>query len=417
MPMRAVMNLLSYQMTQSPSGRPQRTLQFAALGFDVSFQEIFSTLCGGGSLVLIDESKRLNPTELARHVIEKGIERLFVPFVGLQMLAEGVAQIAGLDGERLDCALQHIIVAGEQLRIDERIRTLFKRLEGCRLDNQYGPTETHLACAFRLPIESELWPVLPPIGRPIANTQVYILDKHRQPVPVGVVGELFIGGAGVARGYLNRPDLTEERFLKNSFAEEKGARMYRTGDLGRWRADGTIEYLGRNDFQVKIRGYRVELGEVEAVLQQERGVRGCAVVVKSGADGNKRLIAYVAGDRTSQELRQALKGKLPGYMIPSAIVILRKLPLSENGKVDRQALPDVETLDLGQATDENDAPRTATEEQLAKVWMEVLQVNRVGINSNFFAAGNADGYADAEHVRDRCPGEGHIRIADDCRTG
>jgi len=389
MPMRAMTNLLTYQMTQSPSGRPQRTLQFAALGFDVSFQEIFSTLCAGGALVLIDEAKRLNPTELARYVIEKRIERLFVPFVGLRMLAEGVAEMgAGLkEGGCLDCALQHIIVAGEQLRIDERIRSLFKRLEFCSLDNQYGPTETHLACAFRLPIGSELWPVLPPVGSPIANTQVYILDKHRQPVPVGVEGELFIGGAGVARGYLNRPELTEERFLKNSFTAEKGARMYRTGDLGRWRADGTIEYVGRNDFQVKIRGYRVELGEIEAALQQESGVRGCVVVVKTGADGNKRLVAYVAGERTSQELRQALKGRLPGYMIPSAIVVLRELPLSGNGKVDRQALPDVEMLELGQATNQNDAPRTATEEQLAKVWMEVLQVNRVGIHSNFFDLG------------------------------
>jgi amino acid adenylation domain-containing protein len=389
MPMRAMTNLLTFQRTQSPSGGPQRTLQFAALGFDVSFQEIFSTLCAAGSLVLIDEAKRLNPAEMTRYVIEKRIERLFVPFVGLQMLAEGVAQMgAGLkEGERLDCALRHIIVAGEQLRIDERIRALFKRLEHCRLDNQYGPTETHLACAFRLPSESELWPVLPPIGRPIANTQVYILDKHRQPVPVGVVGELFIGGAGVARGYWGRPELTEERFLKNSFIEEKAARMYRTGDLGRWRTDGTIEYVGRNDFQVKIRGYRVEQGEIEAALQQESGVRGCVVVVKTGGDGNKRLAAYVAGERTSQELRQALKKKLPDYMIPSAIVVMRELPLSGNGKVDRQTLPDVEMLELGQATDQNDAPRTATEEQLAKVWMEVLQINRVGIHSNFFDLG------------------------------
>jgi amino acid adenylation domain-containing protein len=386
MPMRAMMNLLTFQMTQSPSGGPQRTLQFAALGFDVSFQEIFSTLCAGGSLVLIEEAKRLSPMELTRYVIDKRIERLFVPFVGLQMLAEGVAQMGAdcKEGEPLDCALRHIIVAGEQLRIDDRIRALFERLEFCRLDNQYGPTETHLACAFRLPIESELWPVLPPVGRPIANTQVYILDKHRRPVPVGVVGEIFIGGAGVARGYWDHPELTAQNFLENFFTEEKDARTYRTGDLGRWRADGTIEYVGRNDFQVKIRGYRIELGEIEAVLQQEKGVRSCAVVVKTGIDGNKRLAAYVAGECTSQELRQALKSKLPGYMIPSAIVVLRELPLSGNGKVDRQALPDVEMLELGQATGQNDAPRTATEGQLEKIWMEVLQVNRIGIHSNFF---------------------------------
>ena len=374
MPMRAMMNLLTFQMMQSPSGAPQRTLQFAALGFDVSFQEIFSTLCAGGALVLIEEAKRLNATELSRHVIGKRIERLFVPFVGLQLLAEGVAQLsAGLkEGERLDCALRHIVVAGEQLRIDERIRTLFKRLDKCRLDNQYGPTETHLACAYRLPIETELWPVLPPIGRPIANTQIYLLDKHRQPVPVGVVGELFIGGAGVARGYLDRTELTEERFLNNFLSGEKGARLYRTGDLGRWRSDGTIEYVGRNDFQVKIRGHRVELGEIEAVLQQESGVRGCVVVVKTGVGGIKRLVAYVAGERTSQELRLALKSKLPGYMVPSAIVVLPELPLSGNGKVDRLALQDLEIMELGQSTEQNDAPRSATEEQLARVWMEVL---------------------------------------------
>ena len=389
MPMRAMMNLLTFQMTQSPSGGPQRTLQFAALGFDVAFQEIFSTLCAGGALVLIDEAKRLNPTEMTRYVIEKRIERLFVPFVGLQMLAEGVVQMGSgfREGERLDCALRHIVVAGEQLRIDERIRTLFKRLDLCHLDNQYGPTETHLACAYRLPMDSGIWPLLPPIGRPIANVRVYILDKYRQPVPVGVVGELFIGGAGVARGYLNRPELTKERFLEISFPEEKGARMYRTGDLGRWRADGSIGYVGRNDFQVKIRGHRVELGEIEAVVQQQSGVRGCVVVVKTGADGNSRLAAYVAGERTSQEIRQALKGKLPGYMIPSAIVVLPELPLSGNGKVDRQALPDLEMLEVGQATDQNDPPRTATEEQLAKVWREVLQVNRVGIHGNFFDLG------------------------------
>ncbi len=389
MPMRAIMNLLTFQITQSPSGRPQRTLQFAALGFDVSFQEIFSTLCAGGSLVLIEEAKRLSPTELSRHVIEKRIERLFVPVAGLHMFAEGVAQMGanGKEKERLDCALQHIIVAGEQLRIDEKIRTLFERLQRCRLDNQYGPTETHLACAFRLPMESRLWPVLPPIGRPIANTQIYILDKHRQPVPVGIIGELFIGGSGVARGYWGRPELTGERFLKNSFIQEKGACWYRTGDLGRWRTDGTIEYVGRNDLQIKIRGYRVELGEIEAVVQQEEGVRGCAVVVKTGADGNKRLAAYVAGECTGEELRRVLKKKLPGYMIPSAIVVLRGLPLSENGKIDRQALPDLETLELSDAAGHNDAPRTATEAQVAKVWMEVLQVNRIGIHSNFFDLG------------------------------
>jgi pristinamycin I synthase 3 and 4 len=388
MPVRAAMNLLAWQMNESASSAgPQRTLQFAALGFDVSFQEIFSTLCAGGVLVLIDEEKRRNSTDMTRYVMEKGIQRLFLPYVGLQMFAQGVAQIgAGLkEGVLFDCALQEINVAGEQLRIDDKIRALFKRLEHCRLNNHYGPTETHAAAAFHLGTEIDCWPVLPPIGRPIANAQVYILDKHQQLVPLGVVGELYIGGEGVARGYLDRPELMHQRFLKDRFAKEEGARMYRTGDLGRWRPDGTIEFLGRNDSQVKIRGYRVELGEIEAMLQQQSGVRGCAVVAKTGANGSKRLVAYVVGERESEELRRDLKGKLPAYMIPSVFVGLQELPQSGNGKVDRQTLEALEDSGLG--AEHYEAPGTALEKQLAETWSEVLEVRRVGKHDNFFDLG------------------------------
>ncbi|HET9282375.1 MAG TPA: amino acid adenylation domain-containing protein [Candidatus Angelobacter sp.] len=382
MPVRGAMNMLAWQMSESAWAGSQRTLQFAALGFDVSFQEIFSTLCAGGTLVLIDEEKRRNSTDLTRYVVEKKIQRLFLPFVGLQMLADGVAQIGK---GPFDCALQEINVAGEQLRIDDKIRGLFQRLQRCRLNNHYGPTETHAASAFHLGTESERWPLLPSIGQPISNAQIYILDKHEQFVPVGVVGELYIGGAGVARGYLNRPELEAKRFLKNRFAKEKGARMYRSGDLGRWRPDGTIEFIGRNDSQVKIRGYRVELGEIEAMLQQQSGVSGCAVVVKTGANGSKRLVAYVVGERNLEELRKDLKGKLPAYMIPSAIVGLQALPLSGNGKVDREALEKLE--DVGPGTEHYQIPRTVVEEQLAEIWAETLGIARVGRNDNFFDLG------------------------------
>src|SRR6185437_2577637 len=382
MPVRGAMNMLAWQMSESAWAGPQRTLQFAALGFDVSFQEIFSTLCAGGTLVLIDEEKRRNSTDMTRYVVEKNIQRLFLPFVGLQMLADGVAQIG--EGP-FDCALQEINVAGEQLRIDDKIRGLFQRLQHCRLNNHYGPTETHAASAFHLGTESERWPLLPSIGQPISNAQIYILDKHEQFVPVGVVGELYIGGAGVARGYLNRPELEAKRFLKNRFAKEKGARMYRSGDLGRWRTDGTIEFIGRNDSQVKIRGYRVELGEIEAMLQQQSGVMGCAVVVKTGANGSKRLMAYVVGERNLEELRRDLKGKLPAYMIPSAIVGLQALPLSGNGKVDREALEKLE--DVGSDSEHYEVPRTVVEEQLAEIWAETLEIARVGRNDNFFDLG------------------------------
>jgi amino acid adenylation domain-containing protein len=387
MPVRAAMNMLAWQMSESAWAGTQRTLQFAALGFDVSFQEIFSTLCAGGTLVLIDEEKRRNATDLARYVAENGIQRLFLPFVGLQMLADGMAQMGTVlkDNESLACALQEINVAGEQLRIDDKIRELFQRLQHCRLNNHYGPTETHAASAFHLGSDPDRWPLLPPIGQPIANAQVYILDMHEQFVPVGVAGELYIGGAGVARGYWNRPDLESKRFLRNRFAKEEGARMYRSGDLGRWRPDGTIEFLGRNDSQVKIRGYRVELGEIEAMLQRQSEVQGCAVVVKTGANGGKRLVAYVVGKKNHEELRRDLKGKLPAYMIPSAIIGLEELPLSGNGKVDREALEKLE--DEGSGTEHYEVPRTVVEEQLAEIWADTLEVARVGRHDNFFDLG------------------------------
>ncbi|HET8891688.1 MAG TPA: amino acid adenylation domain-containing protein [Candidatus Angelobacter sp.] len=381
MPVGAAMNMIAWQMNESAWAGPQRTLQFAPFGFDVSFQEIFSTLCAGGTLLLIDEEKRRNATEMARYVMEKGVQRLFLPVVGMQMFAEGVAEI----GEPFDCALREINVAGEQLRINDKVKSLFKRLGRCRLNNHYGPTETHAASAFHMGMECNHWPLLPPIGRPIANAQIYILDKHEQFVPVGVAGELYIGGAGVARGYLNRPDLTEKRFLKNRFTKEDGSRIYRSGDLGRWRADGTIEFIGRNDSQVKIRGYRVELGEIEAILQQQSGVRGCAVMAKPGANGSKRLVAYVVGERDCDELRRNLKGKLPAYMVPSAIVALPELPLSGNGKVDREALEKRE--DLGPGAEHYEPPANAAEKRLAAIWAEALGTRRVGRHDNFFDLG------------------------------
>jgi amino acid adenylation domain-containing protein len=381
MPAGAAMNMIAWQMNESAWAGPQRTLQFAPSGFDVSFQEIFSTLCAGGTLLLIDEDKRRDATGLARYVMEKGVQRLFLPVVGLQMFAEGVAEI----GEPFDCALQEINVAGEQLRINDKIRALFQRLKHCRLNNHYGPTETHAASAFHLGGESDCWPVLPSIGQPIANAQIYILDKHEQFVPVGVAGELYIGGAGVARGYLNRPELTEKRFLRNRFVKEEGSRMYRSGDLGRWRPDGTIEFIGRNDSQVKIRGYRVELGEIEAMLQQQSGVRGCAVVAKTGANGSKSLVAYVVGERDGDELRRNLKSKLPAYMVPSAIVVLPELPLSGNGKVDREALEKRE--DLVPGAEHYEAPANAAEKRLAAIWTEAMGVRRVGRHDNFFDLG------------------------------
>ena len=228
-----------------------------------------------------------------------------------------------------------------------------------------------------------------PIGRPIANTQIYILDDYGQPVPVGVTGELYIGGVQVARGYLNRPELTAERFIADPFGADPDARMYKTGDLGRWLADGNIEYLGRNDFQVKIRGFRIELGEIEAKLAEHEGVREAVVIAREDSPGQKHLVAYVvvqAGVKLSAaELRSHLAGLLPEYMVPSAFVNLEGLPLTPNGKLDRRALP-APGLDAV-VTRRYEAPQGVVETAIARVWQELLNLDRVGRHDHFFELG------------------------------
>jgi acyl carrier protein len=228
------------------------------------------------------------------------------------------------------------------------------------------------------------------IGRPIANTQIYLLDEHLQPVPVGVPGELYIGGAGLARGYLNRPELTAQKFIANPFSHEPNARLYKTGDLARYLRDGNIEYLGRIDHQVKVRGFRIELGEIEAVLSQHPAVQQNVVVVREDISGNQQLVAYLVPHPeqapTASELRHFLKQQLPEYMVPSVFVTLDTLPLTPNGKVDRRALPSPEGLRIELAATYV-APRTELEQMITTVWQEVLRVEKVGMHDNFFDLG------------------------------
>ncbi|WP_323162398.1 non-ribosomal peptide synthetase, partial [Pseudomonas glycinae] len=231
--------------------------------------------------------------------------------------------------------------------------------------------------------DAESWPDAPPIGRPIANARLYVLDEHLNPVPVGVAGELYIAGACLARGYLNRPDLTAERFLPDPFSAEPGARMYRSGDLAKFQADGNVQYLGRIDQQVKLRGFRIELGEIDSLLHQQPGVQEAAVLLREDVAGDKRLVAYVVGTATSESLRAELQRQLPEHMIPSAWVRLSQLPLTRNGKLDRQALPAPERS----AGATYEAPRNDTERQMAEIWAEVLKCERVGIHDNFFDLG------------------------------
>ncbi len=385
MPQGPLLNLLDWQCAiEAPYAGGEKVLQFSALGFDVAFQEIFYTLCSGGSLVLLREAIRQDPFTLVGFIKSAGIERIFLPFVAFQGLVAAAERL----GEALP-SLKNVVTAGEQLFVTAAIRSFFARLPGRRLHNHYGPTETHVVTAHTLDGDPARWPATPPIGVPISNTQIYILDAELQPVPLGVTGELYIGGAGVARGYLHRDDLTAKRFLADPFSDTPGARMYKTGDLARWLGDGSIDYLGRNDFQVKIRGFRIELGEIEAKLSTCIGVREAVVMARDDSVGGKRLVAYVlpqeGTELSASTLRAALALDLAEYMIPSAFVSITAWPLTPNGKLDRKALPAPDQSAV--ATRAYEAPEGGIETVVATVWQQLLDLERVGRNDHFFELG------------------------------
>ena len=365
----AAANLIEWQIaTAEPA---QTTLQFASLSFDVAFQELFATWCSGGQLVLVDEETRRDPERLLDLIADRGVERIFLPYVALRQLA--LARPRTLP-------LRCVITAGEPLHVDERIAAFFASLPHCELHNQYGPTETHVVTESVLRGDPRAWPEQPPIGRPIANVDVHVLDDAMQAVPDGVVGELYIGGAALARGYHERASLTAERFVAHP--QDEGRRAYRTGDLVRRRA-GDLEFLGRRDRQVKVRGYRVELGEVEAVLREHPAVRDAAVVLQQSG-GEKRLAAFVAAG-ACDDLAHFLRERLPEPMVPALIEVLDALPLTATGKVDRLSL---ERRAIGAKPAERFlAARTPLEENLVSIWRELLGVERIGIEDNFFQLG------------------------------
>ena len=357
-----------------------KTLQFASLSFDVSFQECFATWSSGGTLVMISENQKRDPDQLLAIINAQNIERLFLPFVALCQLAES-AQHLGL----FPSSLKEVITAGEQLQITPVIRSFFQQLPHCQLVNQYGPSETHVVTAYRLRGNPENWPQLPPIGTPVANVQVYLLDGHQNRVPVGVTGEIYIGGMATAKGYLNRLELTANRFLDHPLADSL---LYKTGDLARYLPDGNLQYLGRQDHQVKVRGFRIELGEVEAVLAQHSAIAHTAVTVKTDDSGSSSLIAYIVTNTevTHEELREFLSKQLPNYSIPSQFVILDVLPLTPSGKVDRRSLPQIQ-MERPELTTTYTAPTSTLEQQIADIWQDLLQMDKVGIHDNFFDLG------------------------------
>ncbi len=353
------------------------------MGFDVSLQEILHALLAGSTLVIVDAETRLQPERLVAVLQERGVTDLFVPNIVLEHVAKATLESA------LDLpALRNVYQAGEALTITPTVRRFFDRHPQCRLHNHYGPAETHVVTAETLSSQPETWSYRPLIGRPVKNTRIYVLDGSLEPVAAGVTGELYIAGLGLGRGYLNRPGMTAERFVADPYAPSAGQRMYRTGDLARRRADGSLEFLGRVDHQVKIRGFRIELGEIEATLTAHPNVAQAAVISRDYGPGGKQLVAYIVAARQAMcgtaELRRYLAERLPDYMVPSAFVMIDALPLTSNGKLDRRALPAPE-----RQRDEYRAPRTHTETSLCDIFADVLELERVGIDDNFFAPGRS----------------------------
>jgi amino acid adenylation domain-containing protein len=382
---RPLVNLIQWQNRNSQMGVGSRTLQFSSFGFDVSFQETMSTLSTGGHLVPLPEEYKSDSFEILRYLNDYSIERLFLPFVALQQLAK-----AATDSDNIPFCLREIITAGEQLQINPTIVQFFLSLGGCQLINHYGPTETHITTHYRLSGQPDSWPVLPPIGRPIDNVEACILDKKMNPVAIGEVGELYLGGLCVALGYINNPEQTQKRFLSITSRDTHTRRLYRTGDLARFRYDGNIEFIGRIDDQVKIRGYRIEPAEIESAISSLGAVEQAAVIVKEYGPDDRRLIAYISQSKSGilkpSDIRSFLSSRLPDYMIPTSFVIVDRIPVTASGKVNRVALTDREpsSSDIEESIV---PPRTQLEERLVRIWRETLKTNSVGIRDSFFGKG------------------------------
>lgn len=352
------------------------TSQFAAFGFDVASQELFSALLGGGVLAIIPESVRLDMPRLMAFFDQYQVERAFLPPALLQVLARSARECEWTP------SLREVISSGEALRFNDDIRALCARAPQMTLCNQYGPAETHVVCAAYGP--SENWTDLPPIGTPLPGARLYVLDESGQPVPRGVSGELYIAGHVLSCGYLNRPDQNAERFLPDTFSSDASARMYRTGDVVRQRHDGQLDYLGRSDHQIALRGFRIEPGDIESHLRCHPDVSDALVTVQSFGDGEAALVAYVEGSVAPSLLRSYAAAHLPTYMVPSAWVVMTAFPLTRHGKVDRRALP-VPERPLASVAFE--PPADDEERAMAELWQRVLAVDSIGRHDDFFALG------------------------------
>ncbi|MGB3467265.1 MAG: amino acid adenylation domain-containing protein, partial [Cyclobacteriaceae bacterium] len=369
---KAILNTLFFQMDQFRADETTKGLQFASFSFDASIWEIFVMLLSGGRLYVCNESHRRNPELLISYIRSNDI--------GFATLSP--SYFSKMEVDKLSC-LNTVITAGEAAHLDQA----FAFIKYGDYYNAYGPTETSIcATIFKLNDSEPLLSKSIPIGKPIANAQIYIVNDQMQLQPVGVVGEICIGGNGLARGYLNQDLLTEEKFVRNPFKE--GERLYKTGDLGRWLSDGNIEFIGRKDDQVKIRGFRIEPGEIEQALLQHPYIEHVAIVSKKNNDKINELVAYFTSDEALnvKSIKSFLGESLPEYMVPSCYVQLDELPLTSSDKVDKKSLPDPAEMELASGV-EYVAPRNETEEKLVLIWEEVLQKKTIGIDFGFFDAG------------------------------
>ncbi len=369
----SVVNLIKAQTETFKINSDDKILQFSNYCFDASVEQIFLGLLNGATLISFPEGLQLNPERFKNLLIEKKVTHLHATPSFLENL--------GL----VDSSFLKRVIAGGDVCKYGLAKRWSKKVD---FYNEYGPTETTVtAIEYRDGPENSNTSIVFPIGKSLKNVTTYILDENKNALPVGVLGEIFIGGIQVGRGYLNRAELSTEKFIEDPFNDTPGARLYRTGDLGRWLPDGNIEYLARMDEQVKIRGYRIELGEIESVLQQSGLVHQSVVLAKETNDGNKQLVGYIvpSGGFDKQAITAYLKTKLPDYMVPLVLVELQQLPLTPNGKVDKKALPETAMNEPGH--DRYEAPSTDMEKQLLQVWQEILAVEKIGINDNFFELG------------------------------
>ncbi len=395
-------HLIGWHVAHARLGQPARTLQFAPLSFDVHFQEIFSTLATGGTLILPDDADRRDPARLRELLARERVQRLYLPYVALQMLAQADAEANSRPGSHPLC-LQDVVSAGEQLQVTPDIRALFGRLQGASLHNHYGPTETHVVTAFELEGDASAWPQIPPIGTALPHVRVWLrpvqddeAESAQTAEPAGEqTGELMLGGDTLAEGYLGRPDLTAERFLA-PLAGPDGvpARWYATGDLVRQSPDGTLTYLGRADQQLKVDGFRIEPGDIELALMSHPGLQDAVVTAPADPDGGRVLTAHVVlrpgsatADQTITAWRAWLRDRLPEYMVPVRFAVLDRLPTTPSGKIDRRGLPSAVPASRASGSGATGPSSGELIDRLRALWIELLGADQLPDDANVFDHG------------------------------